>query len=891
MRQYLQLQENVNNTGVDRIVAIRAIRNRNIMRLDDGVWVIGADTRRMRIKWMHDLYKTVGPRAKCKDILFQLQLLSPQRSVITDGKTVRKTEGAWLKEVFEYNSFFCSDGNTLIAFGIAMRFGHSLDPSAFVQLVYEGHPVGTPAGPGGIYLIFLRDVQVGEEVTLNYTQINEPNGDWQRDPSQMRWQCGRTRICQKLRSIQSSSMNMAVGGGGAVGGGAVSAGASGASGVSGASGASGASMHDRSDSNAADSSAMDILRSMTTSAPVNSAACMGNLGFFPSELSGDTMSTECDPTNASGASKDADDDYDMDALELDMMDFDDEEVDAAGKSDSRMMLRTENAHSLRDVLAQLEAWGKDLVDLCDENECVFDEGFSRLVLRAPPRNASLPGPGPTEREGVAGVGASACRAEEDRTTGVVVDINATEAWLYGVFDGGFSGLVVRGPPVNASLSGTSTSGDPPPPTGGTFGVVDGVTASACTPEEDRIRSIIADINATEAWLYSHYHLPFEDTVYECVLRITVYKKIFTQYLCGMAFRAPQHAGAGLAGLSSRHPPPPHERAAFGPGGGEDSEEGAAVTAGLFNRPEWNICYMNAALQMLRFSGCFEHMQILLPAVDEENGHPRLVATTIKKMFEDLAQGGNVMRHVNILRSEMGFIKSIYRGSEYQDAHDFLQDVLWCIYAYSVPASVTYIGTDMATRTSCAGRGCFGVQQPITTDSRQLMGITINMPQGNMPTSLQEALRNYMLPTEVEFDCALGNPAHTCSYTQMICSRTPDFLLIHVKRFICDAHGTRQSHGKNNANLDYPLHSLKFGTESDVGTYDLVSVVNHTNLGHDAHCVHSGHYITIAQDQRTKSFFVFDDDKVRRAQDADFCHSSAYIFLYRRQANAAVTGSR
>jgi len=86
-----------------------------------------------------------------------------------------------------------------------------------------------------------------------------------------------------------------------------------------------------------------------------------------------------------------------------MMDFDDEEVDAAGKSDPRMMLRSENAHSLCDVSAQLEAWGNDLVDLCDKNECVFDEGFSRLVLRAPPRNASLPGPGPTGGGGVGGV--------------------------------------------------------------------------------------------------------------------------------------------------------------------------------------------------------------------------------------------------------------------------------------------------------------------------------------------------------------------------------------------------------------------------------------------------------------------------------------------------------
>ena len=114
---------------------------------------------------------------------------------------------------------------------------------------------------------------------------------------------------------------------------------------------------------------------------------------------------------------------------------------------------------------------------------------------------------------------------------------------------------------------------------------------------------------------------------------------------------------------------------------------------------------------------------------------------------------------------------------------------------------------------------------------------------------------------------------------------PCVLIIQLKRFTFDAH----SKDKIDTYINFPIRNLDLGTyvaqddQSDTKTkllYDLVAVSNHSgNLA-------SGHYTTYARNDRTNSWYSFNDEITREITDErDVVTKNAYILVYVQQTKS------
>ncbi|CAF0737085.1 unnamed protein product [Adineta steineri] len=111
---------------------------------------------------------------------------------------------------------------------------------------------------------------------------------------------------------------------------------------------------------------------------------------------------------------------------------------------------------------------------------------------------------------------------------------------------------------------------------------------------------------------------------------------------------------------------------------------------------------------------------------------------------------------------------------------------------------------------------------------------------------------------------------------------PRILIIQLKRFTYDAYSDR----KIDTYIDFPLTNLDLSryiiqnseTKTDiVALYDLVAVSNHTGN------LIGGHYITYAKNDRNKTWYSFNDDRICEVtNEKDIVTKNAYILIYVKQ---------
>lgn len=113
------------------------------------------------------------------------------------------------------------------------------------------------------------------------------------------------------------------------------------------------------------------------------------------------------------------------------------------------------------------------------------------------------------------------------------------------------------------------------------------------------------------------------------------------------------------------------------------------------------------------------------------------------------------------------------------------------------------------------------------------------------------------------------------------SRTPEILVIHLKRFIKHVGRRYVTFDKINDFIDYPVTNWDLkefcipGSQSSE-VYDLIGIVNHYGK------MGGGHYIAVAQNFVRERWIKFDDEDVSYAKEQDIVNRFAYVLFYKRR---------
>ena len=113
-------------------------------------------------------------------------------------------------------------------------------------------------------------------------------------------------------------------------------------------------------------------------------------------------------------------------------------------------------------------------------------------------------------------------------------------------------------------------------------------------------------------------------------------------------------------------------------------------------------------------------------------------------------------------------------------------------------------------------------------------------------------------------------------------KTPEFLIIHLKRF---SHSRGSMFGdstkKISETVDFPINGLDLtrfivGQNSQKVLYDLYAISNHFGS------LSGGHYTAYAQNCVSKRWHEFDDTNVSKASEFDLVGKAAYVLFYRKR---------
>ena len=111
-------------------------------------------------------------------------------------------------------------------------------------------------------------------------------------------------------------------------------------------------------------------------------------------------------------------------------------------------------------------------------------------------------------------------------------------------------------------------------------------------------------------------------------------------------------------------------------------------------------------------------------------------------------------------------------------------------------------------------------------------------------------------------------------------RTPEFLIIHLKRF---SHTRNSLFGSRKINdlIDFPTEGLEMSSyvlneeQRQKGViYDLYAVSNHFGS------LNGGHYTAYTKNFLYKKWFNFDDSEVFKCSASEIVTKSAYVLFYR-----------
>jgi len=123
--------------------------------------------------------------------------------------------------------------------------------------------------------------------------------------------------------------------------------------------------------------------------------------------------------------------------------------------------------------------------------------------------------------------------------------------------------------------------------------------------------------------------------------------------------------------------------------------------------------------------------------------------------------------------------------------------------------------------------------------------------------------------------------HVNAQKKMEVYKTPECLIIHLKRFSHSRGSMFGSSKKISDIVDFPVSGLdvtKFivGKNKQKVLYDLYAVSNHMGS------LSGGHYTAYAQNCQSKKWHEFDDTSVSRASESDLVGKAAYVLFYRKR---------
>eukprot|EP00891_Asterochloris_glomerata_P002915 jgi/Astpho2/2915/e_gw1.00050.93.1_t len=165
----------------------------------------------------------------------------------------------------------------------------------------------------------------------------------------------------------------------------------------------------------------------------------------------------------------------------------------------------------------------------------------------------------------------------------------------------------------------------------------------------------------------------------------------------------------------------------------------------------------------------------------------------------------------------------------------------------------------------------------------IMYLTLPLPDNRVRTFQATVVHAYQTPEQLDKDnewyCSKCKE-HVQATKKLDIWSLPEVLVVHLKRFL----HTRTRREKIETPVDFPLEGLDLTPyllhHQDVpAVYDLYAVSNHFGgLG-------GGHYNAFAKQPGSDQWYCFDDSSVRQISEEQVCKASAYVFFYRRRAEA------
>jgi ubiquitin C-terminal hydrolase len=162
----------------------------------------------------------------------------------------------------------------------------------------------------------------------------------------------------------------------------------------------------------------------------------------------------------------------------------------------------------------------------------------------------------------------------------------------------------------------------------------------------------------------------------------------------------------------------------------------------------------------------------------------------------------------------------------------------------------------------------------------------NMSTVEKPLTLNSCFESFTLEERLDKDNMWYCPKckdHKQAFKKMAIARSPEILIIHLKRFKKEIHKNHfVNYKKNTSFVDFPIKNFDisqfaFGIQAET-KYNLFAVSNHYgNVG-------GGHYTSYCKNFLHKKWYCFDDTDVSKQDESDVVTEAAYVLFYQKQTS-------
>uniref|UniRef100_A0A146MBD9 Ubiquitin carboxyl-terminal hydrolase n=1 Tax=Lygus hesperus TaxID=30085 RepID=A0A146MBD9_LYGHE len=316
----------------------------------------------------------------------------------------------------------------------------------------------------------------------------------------------------------------------------------------------------------------------------------------------------------------------------------------------------------------------------------------------------------------------------------------------------------------------------------------------------------------------------------------------------------------------------------------------------------NNCYMNSIVQCLNNTEPLVNELLRLQSASSVNVGSRLkgrIAQEVISAFRSMWSGEIKVYSIRELKSLMGDIKDIFKGSMHQDSNEFLIILLEHLHEdLNMPAEVeNLIGAVEETGEKAWGefrrKNCSIIQQLFYGQHRstvtcstcghnsatfeQFFNLFVPIPPGRSDVTLNECIQLYMSGERINGWKCPNCKVERNATKKFDISRLPPVLIIALKRFTQEDGSWL--HKKENL-VSYPLDNLDMsrftvpGSEQRNKVYNLYAMSTHSGT------LQSGHYRAICKNPWVKKWFMFDDQSVDPLTESSVqSNPEVYILFY------------